>query len=64
MHPGSRTHFFMLLKNPRWQDYKFDYDGNRYKFLGYGFTTKEVNGEDLTWYLDPDDDHNRLKLEI
>ncbi|KAF7346708.1 FAD/NAD(P)-binding domain-containing protein [Mycena sanguinolenta] len=33
LHPGSRTHFMTLLKNPRMQDYHFEYEGNRFAFL-------------------------------
>ncbi|KAJ6564197.1 hypothetical protein B0H19DRAFT_1219731 [Mycena capillaripes] len=64
LHPGSRTHFMTLLKNPRMQDYHFEYEGNRFAFCGNGFTTRETEGQDLAWYLDPKDDHHRPRLEI
>ncbi|KAJ6576901.1 cyclohexanone monooxygenase [Mycena vulgaris] len=64
LHPGSRTHFMTLLKNPRMQDYHFEYEGNRFTFCGNGFTTRETEGRDLAWYLDPKDDHHRPRLQI
>jgi hypothetical protein len=49
LHPGSRTHFMTLLKNPRMQDYHFEYEGNRFAFCGNGFTTRETEEQDLAW---------------
>jgi hypothetical protein len=49
LHPGSRTHFMTLLKNPRMQDYHFEYEGNRFAFCGNGLTTRETEEQDLAW---------------
>ncbi|KAF2179966.1 FAD/NAD(P)-binding domain-containing protein [Zopfia rhizophila CBS 207.26] len=36
--PGSSLHFMDVLKNPRWEDFKWTYDsGNRFSFLGNGY---------------------------
>ncbi|KAL4874222.1 hypothetical protein BJY04DRAFT_31120 [Aspergillus karnatakaensis] len=52
MWPGSRIHFFETMKNPRWEDYNLTYTtSNRFGFLGNGFTVREQDGRDLTWYL-------------
>ncbi|KAF7338992.1 Steroid monooxygenase [Mycena venus] len=53
-----------LLKNPRMQDYHFEYEGNRFAFRGNGFTTRETEERDLAWYLDPKDDHHRPRLQV
>ncbi|KAI1390283.1 uncharacterized protein F4822DRAFT_231430 [Hypoxylon trugodes] len=56
LHPGSRVHFFHMLETFRGEDWEYVYDdarGNRFAYLGNGFSTREVGeGEDQTWYLD------------
>ncbi|KIH86704.1 flavin-binding protein monooxygenase [Sporothrix brasiliensis 5110] len=65
LHPGSRIHFFHMLETFRGEDYGYVYetddsrDGaavssrNRFRYLGNGFSTKELDEEaDPTWYLD------------
>jgi cation diffusion facilitator CzcD-associated flavoprotein CzcO len=44
IYPGSRLHFFEIMKNVRWEDYEIDYlgDGNRFSFMGNGYTQTEV----------------------
>lgn len=59
LHPGSRTHFLHMLGSFRGEDYEYVYDegarGNRFWFLGNGFSTREVGPEaDSAWYLDGD----------
>ena len=52
VYPGSRLHFLELLENPRYEDYDIRYwDENRFAFLGNGFTTREGDGRDITYYL-------------
>ncbi|KAH8880511.1 cyclohexanone monooxygenase [Thozetella sp. PMI_491] len=54
IYPGSRLHFFEMLKTPRWEDYDIDYKTeNRFQFMGNGFTHCEssVDG-DPVWYFD------------
>ncbi|KAK2762350.1 hypothetical protein FQN54_001360 [Arachnomyces sp. PD_36] len=53
MFPGSRLVFFDLLSTPRYEDYKIVYsrDGNPFNFLGNGFSIKEYDGSDLSYYL-------------
>jgi hypothetical protein len=44
-----------MLEEPRFEDYNIDYrQRNRFEFMGNGFTFKEILGEDLAWYLDPE----------
>ncbi|KAK7952393.1 flavin-binding protein monooxygenase [Apiospora aurea] len=59
LHPGSRIHFFHMLEQVRGEDWDYVYDtpsGNRFAYLGNGFSTKELDPEfDSTWYLDEPD---------
>lgn len=51
--PGSRLHFFEVLRQPRYEDFEIKYwdEGNRFAFLGNGFETRESDGRDITNYL-------------
>lgn len=41
-----------LLENPRYEDYDIRYwNENKFAFLGNGFTTREEDGRDITYYL-------------
>jgi hypothetical protein len=52
MFPGSRVAYFDLLAHPRYEDYHFEYDhGNEFAFMGNGFSIKEFDGSDSTYYL-------------
>jgi len=52
MWPGSRIHFFENMTRPRWEDYKLkNANRNRFRYLGNGFSAREFDGRDLSWYL-------------
>ncbi|KAJ1331135.1 hydroxyversicolorone monooxygenase [Microdochium nivale] len=55
MHPGSRVHFLHMLESFRGEDWEYTYDspvGNRFAYLGNGFSTRELDPKaDPTWYL-------------
>lgn len=54
IYPGSRLHYFELMKNVRYEDYDITYrTENRYQFMGNGYTETELdpNG-DPVWYFD------------
>lgn len=52
-YPGSLVHWRDMLKEPRYEDYDLTYRSvNRFKFMGNGFTKLEVDGGDLSFYLD------------
>ncbi|KAG9228833.1 hypothetical protein BJ875DRAFT_219608 [Amylocarpus encephaloides] len=59
LHPGSRIHWFHMLECIRGEDWEFKYEknggrgekGNRFSYLGNGFSTKELGGGDKSWYL-------------
>ncbi|OTA70164.1 FAD/NAD(P)-binding domain-containing protein [Hypoxylon sp. EC38] len=58
LHPGSRIHFFHMLEKFRGEDWEYVYmnaSGNRFHYLGNGFSLKELDGSDSTWYLDEPD---------
>lgn len=54
LHPGSRMHWFHLLKEPRCEDWEWTSldERNRWSFLGNGFSVLEEEGKDLSWYFD------------
>lgn len=52
MWPGSRIHFFEVMKEPRFEDYNLTYvKNNRFEYFGNGFHIREFDGRDLSWYL-------------
>jgi len=60
MWPGSRLAFFDVMAEPKYEDYEIEYvSGNRWGYLGNGFTTDEFDGGDVTFYLNADylEDH-------
>ncbi|KAJ9610802.1 hypothetical protein H2200_005579 [Cladophialophora chaetospira] len=54
IYPGSRLHFFEMLKNVRWEDYELSYKSdNTYSFMGNGYTATEMSADgDPVWYFD------------
>lgn len=52
---GSCFHFTEALRDPRWEDYQFDYAtrnisngrSNRFAYLGNGLTAREARGGDV-----------------
>lgn len=57
MWPGSRIHFFDVMKDVRWEDYEIQWcEGNRFAYLANGFAARESDGSDLSWYLGDSDD--------
>ncbi|KKO96957.1 hypothetical protein THAR02_10937 [Trichoderma harzianum] len=52
LHAGSVIHYRELLEEIRGEDFQIEYRSpNRFRFLGNGFTKKDVNGDDLGYYL-------------
>ncbi|EFW98457.1 steroid monooxygenase-like protein [Grosmannia clavigera kw1407] len=53
LHPGSRLHWFHLLREPRYEDWDWtSCSPNRWAYLGNGFSVMEAEDRDLTWYFD------------
>lgn len=53
IHPGSRVHWFHTVERVKFEDYEYEYDsGNRFQYLGNGFSVREQPGSGGTWYLD------------
>lgn len=52
MWPGSCIHFFENMQRARWEDYELQTaNKNRFHYLGNGFSAREFDGRDLSWYL-------------
>ena len=52
MYPGSRVHFFDLMSTPRYEDYEIRYQSiNQWEFLGNGFSKREFDGRDTTYWM-------------
>lgn len=44
-----------MLETPRFEDYDIQYRcRNRFEFMGNGFTFREILGQDVAWYLEPE----------
>jgi hypothetical protein len=56
VYPGSRLHYFEMLKNVRYEDYEITYWGdNMFAFMGNGYTETELDPDgDAVWYFDDD----------
>ena len=40
-----------VLERPRYEDFDIKYKNrNRWQYLGNGFSTRDVDGRDITWY--------------
>lgn len=54
VYPGSRLHYFEMLRDVRWEDYEIGYLGrNRFEFMGNGYTQTELSVDgDPVWYFD------------
>jgi len=53
LHPGSRVHWFHMLDEPRFEDFEWEtFSQNRFAYLGNGFSVREENGRDSTYYFD------------
>ena len=51
--PGSRLHYFEVMKEPRFEDFDIQYLGNRFAYMGNGFTSTELNPDaNPVWYFD------------
>ncbi|KAG4410692.1 hypothetical protein IFR04_016175 [Cadophora malorum] len=52
--PGSTLHQAKVLKNPRWEDFQYEYlSNNKVAWLGDGWTVDEkLEGGNRSWHLD------------
>ncbi|AEO67780.1 uncharacterized protein THITE_2050573 [Thermothielavioides terrestris NRRL 8126] len=50
--PGSTPHYMEALASPRYDDFEIKYHGNRFAYLGNGFSQTELNPDlDVTYYI-------------
>ena len=55
--PGSGVHYIEAMADVRADDWDIVYEGNRFAWLGNGFSQAEADGEsDLAWYVREEDD--------
>lgn len=55
--PGSTLHYIEALMNPRFDDFEFKHSGNRFAYLGNGYSQCEIdNTADWAWYIRERDD--------
>ena len=55
--PGSGLHYIEAMADVRADDWDITYRGNRFEWLGNGFSRTETDGEsDLAWYVRERDD--------
>ena len=55
--PGSGLHFAEALSDPRYDDYEICYRGNRFAWLGNGFSQTETDpASDMAYYIRETDD--------
>ncbi len=56
-----------LIEHPRYEDYSIKYKAvNRWSFLGNGFSTRDYDGRDITWFwrlVDGEDKHQVYDLK-
>lgn len=53
IHPGSKLHFFEMIREPRFEDMHIEYkDNNPFAYLGNGFSLVELEDDcDHSWYV-------------
>lgn len=52
LHPGSRNQYLEMMARPRFQDYEHVYRSkNMWSWLGNGFSIRDFDGRDRTWYF-------------
>ncbi|KAF9562680.1 FAD/NAD(P)-binding domain-containing protein [Agrocybe pediades] len=55
--PGSTLHFLEAMADPRYEDWEFKYQGNRFAYLGNGYSQTESDPEsDWAHYIRNQDD--------
>ncbi|RKL50882.1 hypothetical protein BFJ72_g335 [Fusarium proliferatum] len=59
--PGSTLHYLEAMREPRFEDYDFEYSGNRFAWLGNGLSQTEWDPTaDLAYYVRDEDDGRHL----
>ena len=64
--PGSAAHLTLMRRQPRWEDWEYKYlspSGNRFAYLGNGWTKKEQDpNADMTPYLELAEENDLRRL--
>ena len=62
--PGSTLHYVQTLMEPRFEDWMFSWRGNRWDYLGDGFSTWEKSKHDLAFYIRNEDKPYSIPPEV
>lgn len=63
--PGSTPHYMEALASPRYDDFDITYQGNRFAYLGNGFSQTELDpNADPTFYIRERDDGESLSRPL
>lgn len=55
--PGSSLHFMEVMQYPRFEDFVVEYDGNRFAWMGNGYSQTEMDAAaDWAYYIRNEDD--------
>lgn len=55
--PGSTLHYLETIRQVRFEDWRFEYEGNRFTYLGNGQSQTETNPDsDWAYYIRDEDD--------
>ena len=55
--PGSTLHYLEMIAEPRYEDWSFKYSGNRFAYLGNGYSQTETDSTaDWSYYIRNEDD--------
>ncbi|KAI9793412.1 MAG: hypothetical protein M1816_000304 [Peltula sp. TS41687] len=59
--PGSTLHYLEAIREPRFEDFEFQYSGNRFSWMGDGVSQTEWDATaDLAYYIRNEDDGKHL----
>ncbi|KAK3948256.1 hypothetical protein QBC32DRAFT_381743 [Pseudoneurospora amorphoporcata] len=58
---GSTLHYLEVIRQVRFEDWEFEYEGNRFTYLGNGHSQTEMN-PDADWAYHVRDEHDDLPL--
>lgn len=63
--PGSTPHYMEALASPRYDDFGIKYHGNRFAYLGNGFSQTELHPDaDVVFYIRERDNGELLSLDL
>ena len=62
---GSAVHYMLVVSQPRWEDFNYEYLENRWSYLGNGFTKLDADNLDTSFYLtDSWEEYTKVALNL